>query len=934
MAFHEVRFADDIARGARGGPERRTQIVELASGREERNASWQNSRRRYDVAYGIRRADDLAAVVAFFEARNGRLYGFRFRDWADYKSCLPSGTPGPFDQEIGIGDGVAKEFQLAKRYASGEAFWARVISKPIAGSTRIAVDGVELAEGADWTVEVTTGTVTFAVAPAPDAVITAGFLFDVPVRFDSDTLDVTLDLERLGSIASIPLVELRLPRAAALQPPAARIFGWNDVFADHSGVEGGADWTGWGVSPETPAEVPLEFFLRSVLPGLQPDGAVVRLESPTGVMHLRGRMQPPPRSVLTNWTLDLAETLIERGRGDFYWGQIHLWGEVCEAAIGAATPPSVGISAAIGDVQLTLKDDSDTAAFLTVAGPGSIAIVRTNATAPGYHPAESREILYIESIAGRTLTLSRPLTISVPVSNPLDYPGETSDPSTLTLLAGSLLAADAAEAATEVTLVDATGITTGDWVYLSTSELPTPDGNQFADTIGVLLDPAQDFGDILINEEMHEVIGVAGNTLTLAEPLGKNKLTAWNAACVRVDPIENATILGGIFVGFEPHAGANPWDHQYIWARYCAGCTISGLTADKDPARDLDHRRMGQAIRSDTGAANRLLANTIGQGAGIAAGEAYGISLRRGERNSVVGQNDIEKCRHSVELWGTTAGCIVEGNTARNDTSSSLDTHGSWNKGVIIRDNLISNDGSLHSPDLGDLPDAIRIGNNKFLFDEDIQVLNNRVTGYRGNAINIVPGARRVTVDGLDCDDVDRVLGLARNSRHPALFAEDIVVRNVTADDIRDRLAEVDNTSNGIHVKRLTLENWVVGGTGFGTIDDPAILNFRLFWVEDLALTNIRLEAIHTQTYHYAWHFEDVAGLTLTDCFQNGGQRGIRATRTTGISGAITIDNLEAATPQVFREIETCSGALTVTHNAAYTPVVDATNVTVTLIAA
>ena len=101
MAFHEVRFPDNISRGARGGPERRTQVVELASGDEERNASWAHSRRRYDVSYGIRRADDLAAVVAFFEARNGRLFGFRFKDWADHRSCLPSQTPSPMDQQIG-----------------------------------------------------------------------------------------------------------------------------------------------------------------------------------------------------------------------------------------------------------------------------------------------------------------------------------------------------------------------------------------------------------------------------------------------------------------------------------------------------------------------------------------------------------------------------------------------------------------------------------------------------------------------------------------------------------------------------------------------------------------------------------------------------------------------------------------------------------------
>ena len=114
MAFHEVRFPDNISRGARGGPERRTQVVELASGDEERNASWANSRRRYDVAYGIRRADDLAAVVAFFEARNGRLHGFRYKDWADYKSCLLSQPVAPTDQPIGTGNGAVTTFALLK----------------------------------------------------------------------------------------------------------------------------------------------------------------------------------------------------------------------------------------------------------------------------------------------------------------------------------------------------------------------------------------------------------------------------------------------------------------------------------------------------------------------------------------------------------------------------------------------------------------------------------------------------------------------------------------------------------------------------------------------------------------------------------------------------------------------------------------------------
>lgn len=354
---------------------------------------------------------------------------------------------------------------------------------------------------------------------------------------------------------------------------------------------------------------------------------------------------------------------------------------------------------------------------------------------------------------------------------------------------------------------------------------------------------------------------------------------------------------------------------------------------DKDPARALTHRRIGQAVRSDTGAGNTITRLTIGRGGSIEAGEGYGVSLRRGERRSVVSYNDIEKCRHSIELWSTTEGCIVEHNTVRNDTSSSLDTHGSWNKGVIIRNNTISNDGLLLSPDLGDLPDAIRIGNNRFWFDEDIQVLNNTVTGYRGNAISIVPGSRNVTVDGLDCDDVNRVLALAKNSRHPGLFSQNVMIRNVTADTVTGRLSEVSASSGGTVVKGLTLENWTVGASGIGTANVAGILNLRLFRVENLILNNVRLENIRTQTSHYGWYFEDVTGLTITNCFQKGGQRGISATRVTGMSGSIRIDDLEATTKHVLRTIGTCSGALTVTH-AGYTPVVDASGVAVTLVPA
>ena len=208
MAFHEVRFPDDISRGARGGPERRTQVVELASGDEERNASWADSRRRYDAAYGIRRADDLAAVVAFFEARNGRLHGFRWKDWGDFKSGLPSTPVTPIDQALGTGDGetdgVPAGEALRERRTGVDAADREAGRGHACGSRSAASSG-----SSGWSVDATTGIVTFDTAPGAGVLVTAGFEFDVPVRFDTDRLDVTWDLDRLGSIASIPLVEVR-----------------------------------------------------------------------------------------------------------------------------------------------------------------------------------------------------------------------------------------------------------------------------------------------------------------------------------------------------------------------------------------------------------------------------------------------------------------------------------------------------------------------------------------------------------------------------------------------------------------------------------------------------------------------------------------------------------------------------------------------------
>ncbi len=212
MSFHEIRFPTDISRGAQGGPERRTDVVVLGSGHEERNARWADSRRSYNAGYGVKSIDDLDAVIQFFEERRGRLYGFRWRDHADSKSCLPSGSVSALDQAIGTGDGTRVAFQLRKTYGSAHAPWPRAILKPVEGSVVVAVGGVAASEGTDFTVDTTTGVVLFQPGhvPGAGAEVTAGFAFDVPVRFDTDRLEINLQGFRHGAIPHIPIVEVRL----------------------------------------------------------------------------------------------------------------------------------------------------------------------------------------------------------------------------------------------------------------------------------------------------------------------------------------------------------------------------------------------------------------------------------------------------------------------------------------------------------------------------------------------------------------------------------------------------------------------------------------------------------------------------------------------------------------------------------------------------
>jgi uncharacterized protein (TIGR02217 family) len=196
--------------GSVGGPERRTDVVTLANGFEESNTPWAQSRRRYDAGVGLRSLDDIELMIEFFEARRGQLYGFRWKDWSDFKSSRASKDVRYTDQVIAIGDGASVTWPLIKTYRSGEAEYARPVVKPVAGTVRVGVQGDELQEGIHWEVDTATGVLTFERAPLQDVEITAGFEFDVPVRFDTDRIATSVASFQAGEVPNVPVVEVRV----------------------------------------------------------------------------------------------------------------------------------------------------------------------------------------------------------------------------------------------------------------------------------------------------------------------------------------------------------------------------------------------------------------------------------------------------------------------------------------------------------------------------------------------------------------------------------------------------------------------------------------------------------------------------------------------------------------------------------------------------
>lgn len=210
MAFIETpRFPDNISYGSKGGPKYNTVVTTVNSGFEYNNINWDQARHMYDVAMGVRSMEELSDLVSFFHITRGKGHYFRYKDWADYKSCNLQDTPASTDQVFGIGDGATLEFQLIKTYdLSGGVINQRDITKPVSAIS-IALNGTLQTVTTHYTVDYTTGIVTFVTAPAAAVSITWGGEFDVPCRFDTDELELSLDFYGYGS-AGVPVKEVRV----------------------------------------------------------------------------------------------------------------------------------------------------------------------------------------------------------------------------------------------------------------------------------------------------------------------------------------------------------------------------------------------------------------------------------------------------------------------------------------------------------------------------------------------------------------------------------------------------------------------------------------------------------------------------------------------------------------------------------------------------
>lgn len=205
MSFHDVRLPEQIELGATGGPTWSTQIIATAGGAERRNANWSQARRSYNLASGLRTRADMATLLAFWHARQGRAFGFRFKDWADFE--MPR-------QSLGTTNGSQAAFPIFKRYSSGGVHHDRLITRPVSGTVRCWQNGVERSLGGgptQFAVNLSTGVITLGstLAATTGQAVEISCEFDVPVRFDMDDMELELRTFASQRWGNIRLIEIR-----------------------------------------------------------------------------------------------------------------------------------------------------------------------------------------------------------------------------------------------------------------------------------------------------------------------------------------------------------------------------------------------------------------------------------------------------------------------------------------------------------------------------------------------------------------------------------------------------------------------------------------------------------------------------------------------------------------------------------------------------
>lgn len=197
MSFLEIRFPESIAFNSSSILEFNTTIIKAKNGYEQRNINWNSNKMKFNIINGIKTKTELDELITFFRNVKGAGYGFRFKDFTDYQAE---------NQYIGVGNGETKEFQLIKAYrVSDNIVYYRKITKPVISTVRVFINDIE---SKDFNIDLTTGLITLNTAPEIDSTIKANFEFDVPVRFENDIMEITMNSINSGNIKDITLIEI------------------------------------------------------------------------------------------------------------------------------------------------------------------------------------------------------------------------------------------------------------------------------------------------------------------------------------------------------------------------------------------------------------------------------------------------------------------------------------------------------------------------------------------------------------------------------------------------------------------------------------------------------------------------------------------------------------------------------------------------------